>query len=249
MASTNNYKAIKSTEFLSMYTNPRLREDATIDVPSFVSKYYASNEYDAVVDKYNNDYDDDDGHTEEEEEEEDEAHARNITILDLVVHVEEIQSQLENLMGMHQSFCEMNERWSEGNAKFVTKSGGDRVSWIINETRKKNTLDKMGTSFEQIQDEIAVLSLKSKDLYREHSLQQLNRQHQRIRRSIQTQQKKKRQQQQLHIQQQQQYLNKPPPITPMTTGIIPRSKPIMGLPPRPPPPPRPFTMQQRIQTQ
>mmetsp|Transcript_67567 Transcript_67567/g.93974 ORF Transcript_67567/g.93974 Transcript_67567/m.93974 type:complete len:239 (+) Transcript_67567:81-797(+) len=238
MARTGIYKDSKVTEFPYMHTNPGTK---SIDVPAIVSKYWY------VDDEYESDFgegDYEESEDDDEEVEDDELHARKMTILDMVVHLEEIQSQLEKVIGMHKSFRELNEDWLESNAKFVTKSD-DRVSWILNETRKKNALDKMGKSLEQIQDEMATLSLKSKDLYREHSLQQKSReQHHRIRRSKKAQQKKREEQQLYLHHQQQQYFNTPTPITPITSSIIWRSKP-MGFPS----PPRPSTMQQRIQTQ
>lgn len=126
------------------YTNAN--EDCT-EFPSAISKYY-------LLDKGNID-----DHDEEEV-------LRDIMMLDMVVHIEDVQSQLVEILDMYKSFATLIEIWRENSTYYIDDHY--RVKWIVDETKKRQKMHKMSSAFHQLQEEIALLSIKSKDLYRDH---------------------------------------------------------------------------------
>mmetsp|Transcript_48738 Transcript_48738/g.67723 ORF Transcript_48738/g.67723 Transcript_48738/m.67723 type:complete len:249 (+) Transcript_48738:37-783(+) len=149
--------------------------------PSIISKYYHE-------DCKRNATDDESSSSSEE------AELQDMAMLDMVVHVEDIQSQLRDVMDQYQKFTELTEIWHEKSAENVKNKY--RVQWIKDESKKRKAMNKMAEAITSLQDELALLSLKSKDIFREHHVhleeEKLKMEAKQRRRRRQQKQKKRR---------------------------------------------------------
>lgn len=161
----------------------------------------------------------DDADTDSEQDQEEQI--RDMTMLDMVVHIDEIQSQLTSMQAMYSSFVKLNEMWHDRSSDYIDDCY--RVKWIVDETKKRKALNAMNNSIQQLQDELAMLSIKSKDMYREH------RQHLELDKQKAEAKKIRREKQRKSLQhQEQQRLHQLLKIKPVATATTSRRSQSMG---------------------
>ena len=104
--------------------------------------------------------------TEEDDDNDICSQERDVMILDMVAHLEDLQIQMNDMRISHREYTSLNEIWRENSSEYIDNNC--RAKWILAETKKRQKIDEMGFEINELGEEIATLSMKSKDLYRTH---------------------------------------------------------------------------------